>query len=389
MKKYYKLIGSGLVAVAAVFLLAGTVGASGAFRSGDSISTGKKETINGTLFIAGNNVNVNGTVNGDVFCAGQNVSVTGTVNGDVICAGQNVRVDGTVTGDVRLAGQTVTLEGTVQRNATVASSAFTSTSESSVGGDMTVFGQNTNLNGTIGRDLVASGETVTLSGRVGRDLNGEIKQLTFTDNAVIKGNVTYASKNEVNAAKGTIVGGSIERTTPTSDKHDTDGWQTLAPLSGGFWFYMLVSMLLVALAVVLIAPRHVHAVSEHVMRRPWRTLLVGFVAAVAVPVLLIVLAITLVGIPLALLVLLIWLLLQSLAGPMIGYVAGRWILRSEKPPVLTMLVGSLVIIVLYFIPIVGFITIIAVMWLGVGALLTQIYTGEQRQPVKRAVKKKA
>ena len=70
-------------------LWAGVVNAANV-RSGDAPRVSAGEVIDGTLYVAGKDVRIEGTVKGDLMCAGQNVEVTGTVQGDVICAGQLV-----------------------------------------------------------------------------------------------------------------------------------------------------------------------------------------------------------------------------------------------------------------------------------------------------------
>ena len=56
----------------------------------------KGQTVDGSAYLAGNTVLVEGTVKGDVYCAGNSVRVEGTVDGDVLCAGNTVTIGGTV-----------------------------------------------------------------------------------------------------------------------------------------------------------------------------------------------------------------------------------------------------------------------------------------------------
>ncbi len=386
--KYKRILGALLAVVLGVFLVGGAASAAGTFKTGDSPNLAKGEKINSSLYIAGSNVTVAGEVDGDIFCAGQNVDITGIVHGDVICAGQSVRVDASVTGDVRLAGQSVTLGGDVVGNATVAGQTFTTDSKSSVGRDATVMSQHATLNGKVGRDLLANGDNINVNGSVGRDVNGDVRQLELGKSSSVGGDIAYTSKNEVEQAKGSKVGGSVQRSEPMND-HENKGVHVVAPLASGAWLYFLVSMLIVSLAVVLAFPRKVHYVAENILTQPGRTILVGLVASLIVPLIILALMITIVGIPLALLMLLIWFLLLFLSGPIAGYSVGRLLLKQSKQPVPIMLLGSFVVLVVYFIPIIGFFAMLAVVWFGVGAQLSTIYTGHYQKKTGAVRKKKA
>src|SRR5262245_40228569 len=65
------------------------------------------ESIDGDLYIAGQDVVIDGTIKGDLIVAGQNVTISGTVEGNVFAAGQGITVKGTVKGDLIAAGQGV------------------------------------------------------------------------------------------------------------------------------------------------------------------------------------------------------------------------------------------------------------------------------------------
>lgn len=387
--KHKRLLGALLALVLGVFLVGGVANAAGTFKTGDSPNLAKGEKISSSLYIAGSNVTVAGEVDGDIFCAGQNVSITGIVHGDVICAGQNVRVDASVTGDVRLAGQSVTLGGDVVGNATVASQTFTAESKSSIGGDATVMGEDSTLDGKVGRDLLANGNSVTINGSVGRDIDGNMRQLTLGNSASVGGDIAYTSRNELEQDKSSKIGGSVQRSEPTHEQNNNN-IHLMAPLAGGAWLYFLISMLVVSLAVVLAFPRKVHNVAEHILKQPGRTLLIGVIASLVVPLIILALLITVIGIPLALLVMLIWALLLFLSGPIAGYSVGRLLLKNSTQPVPIMLLGSFVVIIVYFIPIIGFFVMLGILWFGVGAQLSALYAGHyQKKSAVARTKKKA
>lgn len=86
-------------------LLTTNVHAAARFEGSDASYVRSGETVDGSAYLAGTSVRVEGTINGDLYCAGKDIIITGTVNGDVLCGGMTLIVGGTVTGNIRLAGQ--------------------------------------------------------------------------------------------------------------------------------------------------------------------------------------------------------------------------------------------------------------------------------------------
>lgn len=62
--------------------LAGTASALD-WRTGDSIVVAKSEVIQDDLYVAGNDVQIDGTVNGDLLVAARTVTINGDVRGNI------------------------------------------------------------------------------------------------------------------------------------------------------------------------------------------------------------------------------------------------------------------------------------------------------------------
>lgn len=359
---------TGVLSAAALFI--GVVNAQ-SFRTGNNITFGQSEKINQTIYAAGRTIDINSEVFGDVICAGQNVNVAGTIHGDVICAGQNVTVHGTVDGDVRLAGQTVSVDAKITGNATIAGQNFNLLSTGSVGGDISVGSADATLNGKVGRDLAAASSSLTIANSVGRNLKVTVENLTLANGANITGTVDYTSNNELSKAAAAKVGGKITKHEPAKKGEPKRG--AVFGFALGWFVYWFLAMLLTAMAIALLFPRMLRAVTDKSLPFPWKAMLIGLLASLLMPVVFILLAITVVGIPLAFIFILSWFVLMILSGPVFGYYLGKVILRRPRNALLTMLVGATVLLVLYFIPIIGFIALLVAFWAGMGMLLMELF----------------
>lgn len=357
--------------LAASFLFVGLASAH-SFRTGDNVTLGQGEVVNDTLFISGRTIDINSEVNGDIFCAGQTINITGKVHGDVICAGQTIHVTGVVDGDVRLAGQTVNIGATVIGNASIGTQSFNLESGGKIAGDVTIGAQDASFNGVVGRDIAAGSANITIANLVGRNIKATVENIRLGSNAKVVGTIDYTSVNDIQRDAGSKVGGPVTRSDPPKKGESKKG--AIFGFSLGWFIYLLLAMVVVSMALVLLIPGMFQRFSDRALPRPWKALLTGFLAGIGVQVLIVILLVTIIGIPLGLTLALAWLLILTLSGPVTAYYIGRLVLRNSNNALLFMLVGSAILLVLYFIPIVGLVAFVFAIWAGSGMVLMEVYS---------------
>ncbi len=339
---------STLTAVLAIFVFGGVaVAANQPYRSGTNTVVSPTEVVDHSLFVTGSTVTIAGTVNGDVFCAGKTVFVTGTVNGDVMCAGQEVRIGGTVNGSVRAAGQSVSIAGTVQRAISLAGQSVSVEPDAKIGGDATLAGSSVLVAGNLARDAYAAGATVTVTGNVARNFDARTDDLTVSAGSV---------DGTVNQVK-------------SPDNKAKESAKESAPKAGlGFLFFINLMMFITAMLLVIVAPRRFNGLAELVLTKPSKTLAIGLITTFLLPFVLVLLLVTIVGIPLALLLGIVWAGAGILSGPVVAYVVGRKLLQDSHQPLVIMAVGSLVVLLVYLVPVLNIFAGMAVYIMGMGAL---------------------
>lgn len=368
MKKY-KLMALSLVGVLSIGVLWTTVTSAQSIQTGNSVTTNSDEVIDSSLYTAGTNVTVDSTVNGDVNCAGQTVIISGTINGDILCLAQTLTISGTVNGDIRIAAQTINVSGAVTGNASVASSSFVVESSGSVGGDLTIASGTTTVTGSVGRDILITSGNLDVDGTVGRNITGDLENLQLSSTAIVSGDIEYTSINEAEIDENAQVAGTT--TMNTAEQSSSSG--SLFGISLVFIIFILTSAILVSMVLVLIAPRFFHSVTSQALPRPWKALLVGMTVSFLVPIVGLILLLTVVGIPLAITLGVGWLFIALLSGPFTAYLVGRWILNKSTKPLLIMLVGSVVLLLTYLVPIIGFFALLFAYWTGAGMLTLELY----------------
>ena len=328
----------------------------------ESINITNQQVIDKTLVSASNDIEIAGVLNGDLFCFSQNVIISGVVNGDVICAASSVVIDGKVNGSVRLLSSSTTINGSVGGSSSILTENFVLGSKGYLANDSFISGTNVSINGNIARDISFASANVKITGVVDRDVSGTIDQLTLASSALIKGDVSIKSPNEIKSEPGSVVQGSTNRENIVQNNSMFGGLEITSAL------YVFVSLLVVSMTLVFVIPKTLDSSYELSKKKPLKTALFGLVGTVALPFIILLLLVTIIGIPLAVIVLLGYLLLISLSGPFVAYSIGSLILKKKNKSkrAVKMLVGSIILLAAYLIPILNIFVMMVVYIYGVG-----------------------
>lgn len=365
--KHVKLIVVSLSLLAVSVLAFSGVTSAQSVKTGDTVTIPVDEKIDSLLFAGGSSIDIAGTVNGDVFCAGQTVTISGTVRGDVFCAGQTINISGKIEGSVRLVAQTVTLGGMIGGSATVASQTLLLEKNGYILRDLVGGVQSATLNGATSRDVVIGASNIIINGQVGRNIKSEVDKLTIGSTGRVGGDMGYTSNTNAIVSPGGQIAGKVTRTPLAKQSNDrTDAPYVLTFLS---LVYAFATLLVLALAIVLLIPSMLHEASTKALSSPGRIALTGLVGIIIIPILILILLISGIGLPLGILVLLVWLVIGILSGSFVGYTLGRLILKTEKNPILIMLLGASLLLVIYFIPLLGVLAMLVAYLFGTGMIL--------------------
>jgi cytoskeletal protein CcmA (bactofilin family) len=354
-------------------LLAGLLVPVGALAmsvsSGQSVTVAKGETHQGTLFAGSQVITIDGDIDGDLVCAANTVTVNGTVRGDVLCGAQTITINGTVEGNVRVAGQSVNLNGSVARNGMVATQSLTMGTAAKLAGDMGIVGQSASINGPVQRDVYGAMQSLNLAAPVGA-VTAAINNLTISGDGKINGDLRYTSSETLNVDKSKVTG-QVVHTQPA--KHDKANADDAARASLAGRLYWMLAAVLMGLAIVFVAPRHVRRVSQVMRDRPGAAVGWGLIIALITPLLILLLAFTVIGIPLAFLLGLGYVAALIVSGVLAGIAAGEWFVdRAEwrtNPLLWAALVGVSLSVIIFSIPFIGWLVALVATWWALGGLV--------------------
>lgn len=266
--------------------------------------------------------------------------------------------------------------------------------EGKVGGSaVAVLGRLT-VEGTVAGEAVSVLGGVTINNRVGGDVVSVLGGMDLGPKAVIDGDIVVIGKLKKDGAA--VVRGNVVHLPFFSGFSDVDWLVTWVkrclllgrPLAFGAhlgWAWLVaLSFFALYLLLALIFPRGVEKCVVNLETRPGHSVLWSFLTVLLTPVAIVLLAVTVIG---AVLVPFIGagLLAAKLFGKavMLAWI-GRRFLRlfgSGAPgrPVLAVLVGGVLVLLLYTVPVLGFLLYKLLSWLGIGVVVYTVALSLKRE----------
>ena len=319
-----------------------------------------------TIYRVNQRLVMNDLVNGDLYCVADNAIIDEVVNGDVMCLGNTVTLKGTINNNARIIAQNIVLDGTVAGNATLIGSDIRINKDAAIAGDATVVANTLQLSGTVGRDVTIRAKTVNISGTIDRDVYSYHRTMTITDSAQL-GTITYSSPQALEVPAGTVSGqiNQIATNAPTYLSSLATGTVFLAALLYIAWF---ISLIITALGVAFLFPKSLEDSVVYAKKQPWISALAGVMTIVVTPLGIALLLTSIVGIPLAFIVGFLFGAVLLLSSPFVAHFLGSLFFPYRSHPIRS-LVGAVLLLLLYVIPVVNIIAFVVATIFGTGLVV--------------------
>jgi cytoskeletal protein CcmA (bactofilin family) len=325
------------------------------------------DVVQDDLLTAGRTVRVGAEVEGDVAVAGSDVTVSAPVKGYVMSAGRTVSVEAPVGNDLWAAGERVDIAGPVGNNAMIAGQTVRLQPGATVGHDARLAGGEVRSEGRIAHDLTISAGRAEIGGDIGGAVNASARQVTVLPDAVVRGDLIVRAPEPPVISPGAQVMGNVDYQRTAGGR-----WWLAWPVLFGCLFLSLLALNLIGLYV---APTLFSRVAETLRTRPLRSLLAGVVVLIAVPIVIAILLITVIGIPLAVILTAAYVIALVLSAAFVSYRIGLWVFdrlhRTGVSRWAAMLVGALLVSLAISLPMVGGLIALAVVLIGAGALAVE------------------
>ncbi len=368
---------------AAVFLvLLPNIPTFGALVTTDRYIVPDEQTVTEDQYVTASSVHVEGAIDGDLTIFAGSVTITGDVTGSVtvFSAGSVTVADGArIGGALRGSAGTLRIGGEVGTDVFVGAASIVIDPTGEVARDLMAFGGAVTVRGDVGRDLRGRTMRAEISGEVGGDVDIATQGLTVTGTASIGGDVLYRSPAEAD------IDGAAQ----------IDGTVTQLPTRGNFIYALILSLATVVsflgfLVTGIVALWALRASSSRavgsVLGKPVRSFLIGLVTVIVAPAIVLLLAMTLVGLPLAAIGVLVG-VVAFIVGPVPVVTAlGNRVLLNRGGLFGAFVVGAILWgIGIWLIPVIGgFIYLIGLVW-GVGAWVMGLAAARRGDPTPPAL----
>lgn len=328
----------------------------------------------GALYLSNHRVTIAGEQDGDLYAMAGKVEVPGTITGDLMGMAGEVDISGTIGHTVRIAAHNLTLTGTVKGDVLFGGETLRIAKGARVGGELRFGGGQLVLDGTLDGDLHSTSGEVTLNGTIGGDADLQADIVTIARGARIGGDLDYTSRNQLDLEGKGIVAGEVQ--------HKALKPRPRVAFKGIFWwFFSTATALLVGLAALVLAGGVTPSILSTLRTEGLRSAGVGFIAAIAVPVALLLSCILIITIPFVLIALALFVLLIYLAKTPVAVAIGSRILkalgRAEPSVFQGLAVGIPVLYLLFAIPFLGKLLRFGCLFAGLGAILLGAWTYRQ------------
>ena len=272
--------------------------------------------------------------------------LTGQQAGDITACGGNVMILGQVSGDVTAYGGRVTLAGP----------------------------------GRVNGDISSYGSTLEIAGNVGGDVSSYGGRVMLDNTAYIHGTLTLYGA-DLTRAPGSRVDGPIATQPPRSESSDSPFFD---PFHFSIPLFQIIIGSLMAAALAYWAPERTLRVGEVMFGALPRSLAIGVLSWVLGLILAVILALTIIGIPVTVGILLLLLVGWVMGSVAVGWLIGRTLLHRvgsrDHSRVLEAVVGTIILLLLQSIPFFGGLLCVAIAVVGVGAMLLSRFGARRWRP---------
>jgi cytoskeletal protein CcmA (bactofilin family) len=346
------------------------------------IVTGE-DVVNEDVYVTSVSSTVEGVIDGDLTIFTGDLTITGEVTGSVtVFSSGSVSIGptGTVGGSLNGVAARATVEGVVGDDVFITAPSVVISETGTVGRDAMLFGGTARVEGVVARDLRGRTFRLVIDGDVGGDVDVASQRLEFGSTAVVGGDVLYRSPGDAGGASNASIGGTLTRL-PTQSNFVYGIILALANVVGFLGF-------LLAGLVILLTVRGTSArATGSILTTPLKSIAVGVATVIVLPIMIIVLGMTLVGIPLAIIGVLIAIAL-FIIGPLPAVTAmGNLILMRRGGIFGAFIAGAAVWrLGIWIIPVIsGLIYLLAMVW-GIGGWVLGVVASRKNSELSRGLR---
>lgn len=315
----------------------------------------------------------------DLFLFGQHAVSRAEVEDNALVFAQYAEIrEGHVDGDLMIGGETMVIDAPISGDVYAVGGELHIADDAVVGGDVHLAAGKLVVDGTVGGRIAGGAGAAIINGVVGEVRNLEIGELVLGEDAHVAGDLIYSAPEPATIADGAVVGGTTDFTLAVHEHgegfHYDDGDDDDSILGWMFTHtWLFLAALLTGAVLIRISGPAARRTADALQDQPGRSLGLGFVAMIVIPIASMLAIVTLLPLPLGMIGMALYGIALYVTGLIASHALGRALLRRftgrEEVSAYGSLALGLVIVHLFLaIPFVGFLTRLVIVSAGLGAL---------------------
>jgi len=341
-------------------------------KSGTDVVIRADEVIDDDLIAMGRSVKIEGTVNGDVFAFAQEVTIENIVNGSIYTGCAQVNINTKNCRSLWAFCGSLNADGNIENNLLFFGGHLKTGNTNLIKKDIIAFGGEIKLNGEVQGKVKGNMGKFNLSGKIGgADIQADKVNIEsgamVMENLIIKGN-----KEPVIDPNAKILG---------KTEYKKIEAKTHKPKTGATGFFktlFFISKLIIGIILIALFKLYIKKTNKILKDSTWKSLGFGFLTIIVIPVVSVITLATIIGIPIAIFGVFVFLTLAYVSGIVFATGFGEWVIKLIKKdttisPILSFIVGFIIITLVCLIPYLGFFVRLAVLFFGTGMIVLLVH----------------
>lgn len=313
----------------------------------------------GDLFILQDNASINNDVDGNVYVMADNVEIEGNIDGNVFAMGTNVTIRSNVSGSVFALAENVNFVCGEAKDVYF------------FGNDISVFDE-----AIISREAKMMAETIRISGSITGDLYSESERIKVTESGKIDGKLVYSG--ELYKENDEQIG-SLEK--HEVQKVELEEKNSLVAKTEKILVKTITALVITGL-IVLILDKKIDG--KITVADAVKGIIAGSLWIIVIPVILILLMITIIGLPISAILLMLYILMFFIAIPALSLQISAYILniKNKESKMLLWLLAVVIycaIAILREIPTLGVIVTLLVGTYGFNLIIKTLFSKKKEK----------
>lgn len=350
-------------------LFVGDAEARTVVRTGEYISLGNEQEIEGNFYALGNTISVSGSIMGDVHAVAASITLNGPVRDDVFFVGGTVALHASTSEDVRIIAGDVTIADAIGGSLAVMGGRVKILSTATIAGDVLIYGGDVTIEGMVTGQVLGNMTQLRIDGAVAGGVDVVVGTLTLGERADVTGDIRYQSSNEILRSPGAVIAGELVPVAPS-----------VLPVANSVakvYAICFLVLLFTTLTFFLLARSAIEKLMQMVVLRTLHYGLIGGAGFVFLPVVASVLIASILGAVVGMVVGGVFVVMVLVAIPLtiifVGNLAMLVISKKSTVSITTVLLGTTLVFLLLLVPVLGFLVVLCALFCVLGALLWSLY----------------